>query len=233
MKETNNIEQLISRLAIIKKDELSEREFFQAVLTEINTLQYIALSEDDCKKIWEILREIGCVDYKTWKEEKWCQGKIIKDERLLAGTKNGSLVIGAGYIGNFVEKDLYSRSYKHIIDRALTRTQSYSADPEGKANLFEVWLRKNKEIIDKYRTDEGTINRSGIDDDEWIIDTSRIDDEKTEERKAAIEAARERAGEKKKIQRQIDDIEKEIAELNQKLAAARARKEELDRGGRV
>ena len=83
------MEKIISKLKEIKKEELSERDFFESVievLSEIDetNLDNIVSDEEEGKKLSEQLKDIGCVDWKTWVEEKEKKVKLqMKDEDIM------------------------------------------------------------------------------------------------------------------------------------------------------
>lgn len=72
------MEQIISKLKEIKKDELTEREFYFQVLTVLDGLNNVKLTEENHVALKQALLEIGCKDTKTWKKEKREKGEVVE-----------------------------------------------------------------------------------------------------------------------------------------------------------
>ena len=75
------MEELISRIQQIKKEELDEREFYEQVLDIIKEMEDVSLTPKTAKDLKSLLQGIGCMRYDDWKKQK---------EEKLAKIKNAS-----------------------------------------------------------------------------------------------------------------------------------------------
>lgn len=181
------IEDLLFRLEIIEKDKLGEREFFQQVLIVIKDMHKAGLTEEEFKEFSDKLQEIGCVDYKTWEEEKGNGRAKLKKLGLKKGSKHGSLDVGAEMI------DICLHDYN------LAKIQLNHITEKGEEGSFlEMWLIANKKILDGYKKSP----------DDTI--------ENQEYRKKKEEEIKQYKGEKARIFKEIQEATKQIyASINE------------------
>lgn len=135
-KQTLTTQEIVDRLSEINKDELNERQFFQEVLSVIKDMKDFDLTEESFAEISKTLREIGCVDYKTWLEEKSKVEAKLRLPSVENGSRDGSLAVGARLI------DSCMTDYEHSKARLNMITQ----DGETPAFL-PMWLKNNEKIL--------------------------------------------------------------------------------------
>lgn len=79
-KEPVTIEEIVNRLKSINKDELTERQFFQEVMSVINDMKENDLTEENFEIFSTTLKEIGCVDYNSWLSERRSHNINVKKQ---------------------------------------------------------------------------------------------------------------------------------------------------------
>lgn len=128
----------LERLKQIKINELSEREFFHQIIEIIRDLGEIRLTVDEQQQLSSALKEIGCVEFETWKQHKEEKGETVEMLRIQDAVERGDL----GAAESFISLLLFS------YDRA-----NYSL---GKMNegLTSKWLEKSEEILKDERDEK-------------------------------------------------------------------------------
>ena len=138
------MEKIISKLKEIKKEELSERDFFESVievLSEIDetNLDNIVSDEEEGKKLSEQLKDIGCVDWKTWVEEKEKKGEITDERRryYASGIRYGTLEMAESMIDIFLDEKNWDKY--DLYDKRMS----------GDVPFIKQWLKVSKELSGK------------------------------------------------------------------------------------
>lgn len=190
------IEDLLFRLEIIEKDKLGEREFFQQVLIVIKDMHKAGLTEEEFKEFSDKLQEIGCVDYKTWLEEKSKVKAELRCPAIEKGSKDGSLSVGARLI------DTCMTDYEHSKVKLNMITEKGE-----KSGFLPMWLRNNEKILNGQKENP---------------DKTFEDQELAEKEERELEERKARKGqltlEIKEIKEQIDKLEiEEVALRNSKI----------------
>ena len=83
------MEKFLSLLKQIKKEELTEREFYEDVLSVIAKMKGVSLTPESAEQLKKTLQEIGCVPYDEWKKEKDEKGERILGNTIGEAFKNG------------------------------------------------------------------------------------------------------------------------------------------------
>ena len=131
---------LINKLKEIKKDELSEREFYEQVLSIIVEMRKSHKITNDNKEIFvKTLREIGCLSRREWKEAKEKAGEKIEEDRpIIYGMAYADIRTAVTIISNYLSNPKDIQSYMN--DRRF--------DEEWVENSIEV---RNAEKTGKIR----------------------------------------------------------------------------------
>lgn len=130
------MQSIIARLSNINKEELRERKFFQEVLSVIKDLKDLDFSEEEFEKISSTLRDIGCVDYETWEQEKEQIGFKMERRPIRLGVQDGSLSLGAQFIDSCLSD---YEGAKNNIAMMLDGTE--------KTSMVERWLRNSQKVL--------------------------------------------------------------------------------------
>ncbi len=132
-----NIKEYLEELKKIKKENLSEREFYEKVLTVISKMEDVYLTEESAEELKQTLLEIGCVDYTTWKAEKEKEGTILDNEVMGEGIRKGSISAAVSFINQLLGD----------YDQASFGL-SFMLDGGEKHGWVQSWLRNSKNIRD-------------------------------------------------------------------------------------
>jgi len=192
-KNLQDMNQIIERLSAIDKSKLSEREFFHQILSAINDIHNTNFTKIEYQSLVHTLKRIGCVDYETWKEQKFLERKVIVSDNVDIAINAGSIVGAAGMIGNLVSSFQSPESVIKLI------TKKYN----DKDSMLQIWLENSQKIIDGEATEELLQQIS--------------DSEKSEERIFEEKEVRENIEKKVQLSEDIAKIEVEIARLQSQL----------------
>lgn len=186
-KQPLTIKEIVDRLSNINKEDLSEREFFQEVLSVIEDIKDFDLTEENFEEFSLTLRKIGCIDYISWKEDKLKSGYPMPEKRIETGIKQGSLSIAEKFIDQFM----------HDYNRAKYASTKLTEGGE-KSGWVQVWLRNSKKVLtgEKHNPD---------------IELDMYENRKREQRE--LEALASQRGQ---LTKEIEEIEKQLEELRMK-----------------
>lgn len=135
-KQTLTTQEIVDRLSEINKDELNERQFFQEVLSVIKDMKDFDLTEESFEEISKTLREIGCVDYKSWIEEKEKLGFKMTLKPNEQGIEEGLLATGEKYIDSYLSD--YSKA-KYVL--------GLMTEGGEKSGWVQRWLRNSQKVL--------------------------------------------------------------------------------------
>lgn len=85
------IPEWISALKNIKRDEVSEREFYEKVLSAISGMRNVSLIPETAEQLKETLQEIGCITYSEWKEQNNQNGEQVIESDLEEDIEKGNI----------------------------------------------------------------------------------------------------------------------------------------------
>ena len=169
-----NIDDYIEELRKIKKKNLSERDFYEKVLSVIAKMEQVSLTPESAEKLKQTLLEIGCVDFKTWKEEKQRKGIIVEDEIIGEGMAKGSIATAVSFIGQLLgDYDMASFGLPYMLDGG----EEYG--------WVQSWLKNSKTIRDDrtripyyMAAKEALMNWNGLSEEEAVkkINTESFDE---------------------------------------------------------
>lgn len=193
IEEATPIEEIVNRLKEIDKKQLSEREFFQKVLSVINDINYDDFNEKNFEVIFATLKEIGCVDYKTWKASKLEKGEKISEENIGAGIDNGALSTAEHFITQF----FYGYENARFI---LAKINGVNKE---ETSMVKRWLKNSQEILDDEKV-QGMIDK--------IIEEAASEslDEEQGTREVEEQEIKEAFAEKQQLTREIEDAKQEL-----------------------
>lgn len=63
---------------------------------------YFDLSKNDFELFQDKLKEIGCVDYETWKAEKEKNGEIVTEQSVGVGMEQGDIGTAESFVNQFI-----------------------------------------------------------------------------------------------------------------------------------
>ena len=129
------MEEFISKIRQIKKEELSEREFYEQVLGIIKEMEDVSLTPKTATQLKEALQEIGCMRYGDWKKQKEENGEIIEDNNVGIGIQQAKIETAVLFVSQFLG-DYSTASF----------SQSYLLDGGEKGGWVQQWLTKSKEL---------------------------------------------------------------------------------------
>ncbi len=200
-KEPLTIQEIVETLSNIDKDELSEREFLQQVLSTIKHIEKEDLTEENFEQISATLKQIGCVDYKTWSKEKEKQGFKMANKPIKVGASEGLLSAGVTLVEQFLFN--YNRA-KNGLERMTEGGE--------KSGWLQMWLRNSKKVL------SGAKINSDLEFEfyEPTLSSEKELSEREKEEQAIKEAIMKREELKAEIsslQQQIDELQKEEATL--------------------
>jgi len=205
-KEALTMPEIIETLSSINKDELSEREFLQQILSTIKHMGKEDLTEENFEKISEILNQIGCVDYKTWTKEKEKQGFKMAHKPIKVGASEGLLSAGVTLVEQFLSD--YNKA-KNGLERMTEGGE--------KSGWLQMWLRNSKKVL------SGAKINSDLEFEfyEPTLENEKELSEREREEQAIKEATLKKEGLKTEIsvlQQQIDELQiQEVALRNTKI----------------
>jgi len=145
----------------------------------------------DIETISRTLEKKGCVDYKTWKEIKYIEGKTIVTESILKTVESGSIIAGAEMVGRFIKER--PNDIKYGVTRLLQQ-----CTPDNKP-FIECWLENSY----KYNED--------------LCLKTVSESERTPERIEKEKNVKEKLEQKRRLIKEIEDTEKLIKQLQEKL----------------
>lgn len=102
---------LLEKLKGIKKEELSEREFYEQVLSVIKEIRENNGISKDKEAFVKALREIGCMDYKEWKKVKHEAGELVEETTIDEGIKNADIATAVSLISNYMHSPEFMETY--------------------------------------------------------------------------------------------------------------------------
>lgn len=103
--------EMFDSLKSIKKDEMSEKDFYIAIIKELEKLQILGLGENyEMAQLRKVLEEIGCVDYDTWKQHSSKSPSTATD---LASLGDGSVESAVCFVNLFLKGSPEDIRYGH------------------------------------------------------------------------------------------------------------------------
>lgn len=132
------IKEAVEKLKGIKKDELSEREFYTEVVRVINRMGARILTKKEFKEISKALKNIGCVDYETYVSQKEEKGEVIEEKDQGQLIESGDIVGALNFIVQFMGSPKNS-------EWALRMNEG------GKESWTSEWLENSDRILESER----------------------------------------------------------------------------------
>ena len=142
------MEEFISRIKQIKKEELDEREFYEQVLDIIKEMEDVSLTPQTAKQLKVALQEIGCMRYDDWKSQKEENGETIEENNMGKGIEQADISSAVSFVSRLLG-DYDNASF----------SLSYMLDGGEKYGWVQQWLKNSREL---YPKDKEEI-RKGID----------------------------------------------------------------------
>lgn len=141
------MEEFISRIQQIKKDELDEREFYEQVLGVISGMEGVSLTPKTAKQLKEALEEIGCMRYEEWKAQKDEKGEAVVEGNIEEGIKRGDISTAVSFVSQLLyDYDNASFSLPHMLDGG----EKYGWVQQWVAKSKELAKENGLEISDRY-----------------------------------------------------------------------------------
>ena len=98
----NTMEEYISRLNEIKKEELDERVFYEEVLSVIKDMENVSLTPESFEQIKKTLQDIGCVSYEEWKVEKEREGEKKFGAKIGKGIEKANIETAVSFVSQLL-----------------------------------------------------------------------------------------------------------------------------------
>lgn len=131
------MEELISRIQQIKKDELDERGFYEQILGVIKEMEGISLTPQMAKQLKTALTEIGCMSYDDWKKHKSENGEIVVEANLGEGMKNADIQTAVSFVSQLLGE------YDDVIYDLAYMLEG------GEKSWVQEWLKNSEESYPK------------------------------------------------------------------------------------
>lgn len=196
MKSSNDIQKIINRLNNLDTEGLSEKQVFQKLIAIVITMRDLnidSISDEEIETISRILIKKGCVDYKTWKEIKYLEGKTIVSESLYKIIESGSVIAGASMVSTFIDN-------------------RFPGKKNGIKRLFQQEIGKDKPFLETWLENSYRYNEE---EDLYLKTVSESD--KTPERLKKEKEIKEKIEQKRKLINDIEATEELIKQLQEKL----------------
>lgn len=113
------MEELINKLKQIKKEGLTDRQFYAQVIACLDDLKDIDLTFENQRIFRETLLQIGCKPVEEWKKEqieKGVNGEEIKEyDRAYKGIRSANLLEGVNMVSQFIDVRAGASAAKNVI----------------------------------------------------------------------------------------------------------------------
>ena len=110
--EKGDTESLLAQLKGIKKEELSERKFYEQVLSIIKDMRENHEITKDEEAFVNTLREIGCLDSEEWMAAKQVAGEQVQTaENVGEGIRSANIGTAVNLISNYMHSPSFMQSY--------------------------------------------------------------------------------------------------------------------------
>ena len=129
------MEEFISRIQQINKDELSEREFYERVLDIIKEMENVSITPKTAEQLKETLQKIGCMRYDEWKAQKDEKGETVVENNMGKGIEQADISTAVSFVSQLLGD----------YDNAIF-SLSYMLDGGEKYGLVQQWLKNSKEL---------------------------------------------------------------------------------------
>lgn len=190
------MEEYISKLNQINKQELSEREFYEKVLEVIAEMRHVTLTPETAEQLKSTLEKIGCMRYPEWEKEMERKGEEVVDYGMGEGIDRGDIGAAVSCIHQLLSE------YK-TADFGL----AYMLDG-GKDSWVNTWL-ENSYIISQ-------LENSYIISQNIQEDIARLSDEEKSQVEQALEHEVDTLAEQRDELQQKNSIVQRIADLADK-----------------
>ena len=162
---------LLDKLKGIKKDELSERKFYEQVLSVVKEMRESYEITKDEEAFVNALREIGCLSSEEWMEAKQAAGEQVPELTVGEGIRSADIGTAVSIISNYMSSPDFMQSYMN--DRIW--------DEEWVQNSIE--MEKGKLKIPYYQVaQQALMNWNGLSEEEAkkIVLTQSFDEIETQ-----------------------------------------------------
>jgi hypothetical protein len=129
------MEEFISRIQQIKKDKLSEREFYEQVLNVLKDMENVSLTQEAATQLKSSLQEIGCIKYDEWKKIKEVNGEKIVEYDVGKGIKQADISTAVFFVTQLLG------NYENAGDSLLRMV-----DGGEEYGWVQQWLKNSKQI---------------------------------------------------------------------------------------
>lgn len=152
------MEEIVSRLKDIKKDELNEREFFEQVLSVLHDIKDVEQTSENVELLQTTLREIGCVEYEEWKRQKIEEHEFVdrSDWNMEQKTEHAEISLPANIISEYLTSDANSQyglaflEDRNFGDEWIKRSRLLYREPyKDKTILLENGLYNFDEAVER------------------------------------------------------------------------------------
>lgn len=159
------MENVIKKLKAINKEELSEREFYEEVLTALNEMSGVKVNPQAAGELKQTLSNIGCKSYDEWKQEKEEAGEEIEDVAIGLGMDQARISTAVSFVEQFFGDVRFAQGY-------------LVADGKGDS-FIKRWLDNSKFKVPYYEVaKEALMNWNGLSEEEALetIENSTFDE---------------------------------------------------------
>ena len=120
---------LLDKLKGIKKDELSERKFYEQVLSVVKEMRESYEITKDEEAFVNALREIGCLSSEEWMEAKQAAGEQVPELTVGEGIRSADIGTAVSIISNYMSSPDFMQSYMN--DRIRIHRPSSQRQHQG------------------------------------------------------------------------------------------------------
>ena len=104
--------ELLSKLKGINKEELTERAFYEQVLSTVKEMRVTNSIMRDEKSFVKTLEDIGCLSYDEWIASKEANGEKIQEEPAVGdGIRSADISTAVSLVSNYMHNPSFMQSY--------------------------------------------------------------------------------------------------------------------------
>ncbi len=139
----------LTEVKMIRKERLSEREFYHRIMEAIGRLgDRQLLSEEEAKEFQDALKAQGCVSYEEYKRQEEAKGNPTPPDRFTYEISRGDLCVAAAFVSQILSDVDNARFFiAHVNDGY---GQSYTAQwlqaSRRRINVNDYYRRKTEDL---------------------------------------------------------------------------------------
>ena len=139
----------LTEVKMIRKERLSEREFYHRIMEAIYRLgDTELLSEEETKEFQDALRKQGCVDYAEYQKQEEAKGNPTPPDWLNEEIYRGDLCVAAAFISQILSSVDNARYFIPRVNEGYQEAYTYQwlQASRRKINVNEYYKRKSEDL---------------------------------------------------------------------------------------